>query len=640
MNDNKEIKDKEDKKDKEEKEDKKEKKADKDVLKRQNLRGTIKTTKYMLGFVWKERSGKSYLLVKNLIALVNALFPLVYTVLPGLIINELTDGRRIDTLALYVGVLTVTPVISQFISVLANKYLNKTSMELTLKYQAEFYGHVASMDYETLEKPDIQIMKDRAEQTLNSVLNVVNQLSMLVSSVYGLVAITSIIITLSPFVIIIISGIIYVGSLVTKWLNYKQFSIGIEVSRTDRLSWVLMYTLKNIYNAKEIRLFDLKSFLINIFTENRTKVNALNIKMQDAQNIASLYNSASNFVQQLILYIYMIFMVIKKGLPIGSMTIYMTAARQFSSSLGAVLNSYLMLTQNSLSVQEMMDFMNLPQKQCKTGDKTPEYDGRSIIEFRNVSFKYPGSEIYALKNINIAIRADEKLCIVGANGSGKSTFIKLLTRLYFPTEGEILLDGVNINEFDYKKYQRLFSPVFQEFAEYPMSLCKNIVLADELDRERLDTVCLESGLSSLVAKLPKGYETQTAKWIDEEGFNPSGGERQRIAIARAVYHGGQIFLLDEPTASLDPVAEYEIYTQFNKMVADKTAVLITHRLSAVQLADKVAVFDSGSLIEYGTHKQLYNSGGVYTEMFDKQAKFYRDGIQSNENISKKMPDVF
>ena len=153
-------------------------------------------------------------------------------------------------------------------------------------------------------------------------------------------------------------------------------------------------------------------------------------------------------------------------------------------------------------------------------------------------------------------------------------------------------------------------------------------MADNYSRERLDEVCTESGLSSLVSKLPKGYNTQVDKWIDEEGFEPSGGEEQRIAIARACYHGGEIFLLDEPTAALDPVAEYEIYTQFNSMITDKTAVLITHRLSAVQLADKVAVFDNGSLIEYGTHKQLYSKGGVYTEMFDKQAEFYR-----NENYS-------
>jgi ABC-type multidrug transport system fused ATPase/permease subunit len=224
--------------------------------------------------------------------------------------------------------------------------------------------------------------------------------------------------------------------------------------------------------------------------------------------------------------------------------------------------------------------------------------------------------------MSITIRADEKLCIIGANGSGKSTFIKLLTRLYMPAEGEILLNGVNIYEYDYIKYQRLFAPVFQDFSRFVLSLKDNIVLTSEYNRERLEGIGAQSGLLPLIEKLPKGYDTQVSKQIDNEGFEPSGGEGQRIAIARAVYHGASIYLLDEPTAALDPLAEHAIYTQFNEMITDKTAVLITHRLSAVQLADKVAVFDKGALIEYGTHKQLYDNGGIYTEMYKKQAEFF------------------
>jgi ABC-type multidrug transport system fused ATPase/permease subunit len=191
-----------------------------------------------------------------------------------------------------------------------------------------------------------------------------------------------------------------------------------------------------------------------------------------------------------------------------------------------------------------------------------------------------------------------------------------------PTEGEIFLNGMNIKEYDYIKYQGLFAPVFQDFSKFVFSLKDNIVLAGEYNQERLEEVSEQSGLSPLVNKMPKGFDTQVTKQVDKEGFEPSGGEGQRIAIARAVYHNAPVFLLDEPTAALDPIAEYEIYTQFNAMITDKTAVLITHRLSAVQLADKVAVFDGGGLAEYGTHKELLDKGGVYTEMYKKQAEFY------------------
>ena len=199
-----------------------------------------------------------------------------------------------------------------------------------------------------------------------------------------------------------------------------------------------------------------------------------------------------------------------------------------------------------------------------------------------------------------------------------------MTRLYVPTDGEILLNGININEYDYREYCKLFAPVFQDFALYNITLGENIVMAEEYNRERLLSATRQSGLSAMVENTKYGYDTIIYKWFDEEGVEPSGGEGQRIAMARALYRGGSVYILDEPTAALDPNAEYEIYTQFNNMITDKCAVLITHRLSAVQLADMVAVFDDGHVAEYGTHAELYAKGGIYTEMFDKQAKFYRD----------------
>lgn len=258
------------------------------------------------------------------------------------------------------------------------------------------------------------------------------------------------------------------------------------------------------------------------------------------------------------------------------------------------------------------------------GNIIPKFKKGSVIEFKNVWFKYPGSDIYALKNVNLTIKEREKLCIVGMNGSGKSTLIKLLMRLYFPTEGEILLNGININCYDYSAYQRLFAPVFQDFANYHLTIGENITFSKEYDLKKLNKICKQCGLMELLEKLPKGYETQVGKWIDESGIDPSGGEEQRIAIARARYRDGYVFVLDEPTAALDPFAEYEIYSQFNSMTENKTAIFITHRLSAVKLADAVVVFDNGELKEYGTHGQLYAKNGIYKEMFDKQAEFYRE----------------
>lgn len=594
----------------------------------QNLRNTIKTTKYMFSFVVKEKHGKMYLFLKIVLSLFNVIPLLIYTIFPGLIINELTGSQQIKTLALYVGVLVLTPFLNQIVNRLISKHLTSISLRLSALFLKKYNLHTAMMDYENIEKPDIQDLSNRVSGTFYSALQVIDRLTSLVSALFSLIAIFSIIATINIYIIFIVVFIIYANSLITKRLNQKQHLNRKELSKFDRYLNSLLIVLNYIGYAKEVRLFNLKSYFADMLYEKRTEANKIHLKNHINNLNAQIFYSSMNLIQQVVLYVYLIYKVIYGGLSIGNMSIYMAAVGQFAGSFNNVINGYLALAKNSLEIQEMISFMEIPLKQHQTGEKTPVFDNNSIIEFKNVSFKYPGSERFALKNMNITFRGDEKLCIVGANGSGKSTFIKVLTRLYFPTEGEILLNGVNINEYDYIQYQKLFAPVFQDFSLYILSLGENIVLGNKYDKERLNEVCLKSSLSPLINKLPRNYDTSVFKVFDAEGFEPSGGEGQRIAIARALYHDAPIFLLDEPTAALDPLAEYEIYTQFNNMITGKAAILITHRLSAVQLADKVAVFEDGELVKYGTHKQLYENGGIYTEMYNKQAQFYR----SEENI--------
>ena len=589
---------------------------------KQTLRGTLKSVKYMLGYIMKEKRGKSYLFLQIAISLLSAVFPLSYALMPGLIINELTEARRINAIILYVAILTITPVAGHIITSVMNYKSNKIQMELSLKLNADFYAHVADMDYETLEQPDIQIMKQRASNTLTNFGWVVSNLGGLLSGIFGLIAMASIVVTLNFFIIILIAGIIIANSLVIKHMNHKNYLVGQELSKIWRHKWAIT-SMFEYFHAKELRLFNLKQFVLDMFVKHENKSIKLNLQNNAMQQKTAAFGNFTNFIQQAAIYAYLIYSVIEKNLPIGSMTIYLTATAQFSGSLNQIMQSYMQFSRTGLDVREAINFMQIPLRQHETGDKTPVFDKNSIIEFKNVGFKYPGSENYAMKNMNIIIRGDEKLCIVGANGSGKSTFIKLLTRLYMPTEGEILLNGVNINEYDYIKYQRLFAPVFQDFSRFVLSLKDNIILTSEYNKERLEQVGAQSGLAPLINKLPQGYDTPVTKQIDSAGFEPSGGEGQRIAIARAVYHGAPVYLLDEPTAALDPLAEYAIYTQFSEMTAGKAAILITHRLSAVQLADKIAVFERGSLIEYGAHRQLCISGGIYSEMYKKQSEFYQ-----------------
>lgn len=597
-------------------------------MKKQSFIGTIKAILFSMRLALRYQEGRRYCGMKLFLAILNVIYPLATTLLPGLIINELMEKRRISVLTSYVLLLGVIPLMNTAFGLLTNRYMLKLSKEIELIYTSQWYLMRMKMDYEHLENPKMEELHDRCLNTYISVAEIIDQIIALFATVINVIALSSIVITFNPLILVVILVMMWVNFVVTKHTQQKLFQANKGLERYDRMLSGLTFKMIKYQNGKEFRLFDLGQYLVDRYRSIKKELIGHEIENRRISHTSGMVVAITSFLQQIILYAFLIFQILYRGLSVGDLTICLSAGNQFASRIKSLFDAYLALYRRSLSIQELKEYLSIPVLQYQTGNRTPHFDRNSVIEFKNVSFRYPGSDRYALKNLNLTLRGNEKLCVVGANGSGKTTFVKLLTRLYLVQEGEILLNGINIKEYDYLKYQRLFAAVFQDFIQYNFSLKDNIVLNQEYDQVRLDKVCKNTGLTSLVEKLPQGYETQVGKFVDPNGFDPSGGESQRIAIARACYRGGDIFLLDEPTAALDPIAEYDIYTQFNQMITDKCAVLVTHRLSAVQLADKVAVFKNGSVVEYGSHQELYSKGGIYTEMFDKQAQFYRESSES------------
>ena len=279
---------------------------------------------------------------------------------------------------------------------------------------------------------------------------------------------------------------------------------------------------------------------------------------------------------------------------------------------------------NTKYVKQYLDFMDIKNKKDEgTLPVEKRDDDKFMIEFENVSFHYPGSEKNVLENFSIRFNIGERLAVVGRNGSGKTTFIKLLCRLYDPTEGRILLNGIDIKKYDYKEYLSLFSVVFQDFQIPAFTLGQAVAASQEYDEEHVNDAVKKAGLSSLAARMPYGNETYLTKEFDKTGVNISGGEAQKLAIARALYHDTPFVILDEPTAALDPIAEYEVYAKFDELIGTKTAVYISHRLSSCQFCNDILVIDDGKAVQRGSHEKLIDEEGLYAKLWKTQAKYYQ-----------------
>lgn len=308
---------------------------------------------------------------------------------------------------------------------------------------------------------------------------------------------------------------------------------------------------------------------------------------------------------------------------IGSVTSFFGGFSELMKCIGVMrINSSFLDT-----VFELLDTPNTMYQGSLTTEKRSDiqYD----VEFRDVSFKYPGSEAYALRHVNMKFKVGSRLAVVGMNGSGKTTFIKLLCRLYDPTEGEILLNGINIRKYRYDDYMKIFSVVFQDFQLLALPLGQNVAASQTYDAARVLDCLNKAGFGEKLAKMPHGLDTYLYKSVDTEGVDVSGGEAQKIAIARALYKDSPFIILDEPTAALDPIAEAEIYSKFDEIAGDKTAVYISHRLSSCKFCDEIAVFDSGRVIQQGTHSDLLaDESGKYFELWNAQAQYYKkDTVQ-------------
>ena len=427
----------------------------------------------------------------------------------------------------------------------------------------------------------------------------------------------------------------FISNLANKWCKKHVWD---ELAPWWRKRWYMDIALGDFSYAKDIRMFGLKNYLTHKFQE----INKIRFNYQKKNNrVWLLVSIASSFfwvISQVLIYIYLIRCIFAKTITIGNFTLYLSATATFFECVMSLLNSITNFLNNSRYVDDFRSFYEMPELRQNLPDKKtnlPKLQPQSHyeFEFQNVSFKYPRAERFALQNVSIKIKAGERLAVVGLNGAGKSTFIKLLLRLYQPTEGKILLNGTDIQTYDLNSYFKIFAPVFQEVNLFAMSFAENVSMKslENTDKDLAHQSVVQSGLEEKLDSLEKGLDTQLLKVIYDDGIDLSGGQKQKLALARALYKNSPVVVLDEPTAALDAIAESKLYSDFDKLIGGKTSIYISHRLSSTQFCNNVAMFKDGKLIEYGTHESLLKQNGEYANMFKIQAQYYVDAGETNEN---------
>lgn len=580
----------------------------------------------------------------------NAIAPSLTIWLSARIVDELTGTRDPSRLTLLVILTLGSNLLIALINLAIDRCTNYFASEMGFYREKLYADKMLSMDFRRMDEQKTHDLYAQVKQhdswgyTLERSVAQFNDLLRSFSGISGVVVLCVSMFTArvpekagaltllnNPLLVLAIGGImlavtLFAPSLRQKgriyWNRYAE-----EAKLENNLNQFYGHTFPHDRSrAADIRLY--RQDLIGQYYFERCDVYTTNSKMAKyAYGPITAYDILSVICSYAFIGITYFIVCLKAwsgAFGVGYVTQYVGALTNLSRCISGFVDTLGQMRNSAPFLQTFFEFLAIPNDMAYgtrplTLDQAVEHE----IEFRDVSFRYPGTDAYALRHVNLCLHSGRRLAVVGRNGSGKTTFIKLLCRMYDPTEGVILLDGVDIREYDYRDYLRAFSVVFQDFKLFAFPLAQNVAASGEYDGERVSELLRQAGFGERLDTMPDGIDTYLYKDLSEKGVDVSGGEAQKIAIARALYKDAPFIILDEPTAALDPVAEYEIYTKFGDLVGNKTAIYISHRLSSCRFCDDIAVFEDGAVIEQGSHDTLVSDRtSRYCEMWNAQAQYY------------------
>lgn len=561
---------------------------------------------------------------------------------PKYVLSFIEDDLPFNTIIMYTVIICLIMMILDVISTTCYNSFEFEYRKTEGYVEKKRMDKLFHTDFKNMESPDFLDYAQRAKTALNrgkgfhGVLyqsrNFIAQGTLMILSA-ALIGIQNL---LMMIIFIVISfGIVKISSFFTK---RDKIKFSDAMAPTWRKMNYLESTTKNFDFAKDIRLFNMSNAFFNQLSGVNETYKELNRKHHNRMVLWEVSLGSVLIVQKILMYTWVVYNVVTGAYQISDFVLYVGLVSTFHASVGYVNWIYSDMRTNSLMINDYRNFVDWKEDRETADEKDGHITEINLdkfeFRFENVSFKYPGHDNYVLKNVNLTIKNGAKLAVVGVNGAGKTTFIKLMMKLYEPSEGRILLNDVDIKEYNREEYFKLFSPVFQNVECFAMPIYQNISFAEEdkTDMNKINEVLEQSGLSEKINSYEKGIHTNLLKIFDKEGIDLSGGEKQRLAMARALYKDGKVIILDEPTAALDALAEDRMYREFENMIHGKTAVFISHRLGSTRFCDKIAMFEDGTIVEEGTHEELMAKNGKYAYMFGIQSQYYDEKQKNSDNV--------
>lgn len=510
-------------------------------------------------------------------------------------------------------------------------------IEIRLELVRSIHEKYMITSYPNTENDEVKKKLDKATMSVSSNQQATeaiwNTLTELLKNIIGFCIYLFLLISMNPIVIAIVVITTIAGFFINKYINNWGYRHRDEEAEYSLKMNYVSEKAGDYTAAKDIRIFGMRKWLEDIYKSSYRLYHSFIVRGERVYIWANIVDIILTFLRNGFAYIFLINMVINDGLSASQFLLYFSAIGGFTAWIGGIFTEFSTLRSQSLDISTVREFIEYPEMfsfengEALQPDTTKQYK----LELRNVTFRYPEAEKNTLEKVNLTINPGEKLAIVGLNGAGKTTLVKLLCGFYDPTEGEVLLNGENIKKYNRRDYYNHFSAVFQNFSLLAITIAGNIAQTDEnIDMVKVISCAQRAGIAKAIDNFPKKYETNISKKVYEDGTELSGGETQRLMLARVLYKDAPIIILDEPTAALDPIAESDIYNKYNDLAGGRTSIYISHRLASTRFCDRIILIDNNVIAEEGTHDELIKIKGKYANLFEIQSRYYKEDAENEE----------